>query len=442
MRKAANLSILLMSALFILLSGCEKKKKVNYTTLTINSIPQGAVVSIDGKELSTTPVTVKITPGKHIIKAEKQEFLPKWTKVLCSPGATAAVEIPMDPITASTLIESTPQGAEVIIRGESVGETPLVLYNQSLGPRSAILKKIGAVNKEISWEITDDRPRYIKETLSSNLGNLIIRTEPSNATISIDGKPRGNTPFSAPIEEGNHSIKISMSGYSGHEQSILVLRDKTLTKNISLQLLPGSVTISSSPPGAFVYVNDKQYENTPCEIKDLKPGNYKLKIQRPGYDPSERDFSIRPGQKTTVSINLDSNTGRIQLVTCPAGISIYIDGKFLGKTEKGEHKDVSKVFEVDNVSMGSHTLTLVHKLAKPNTKSFTLKINKGETKRLKNIRMWIADTELLLRDGKRYVGRLETENDQAVMFEIEPGVTQHYDKSEIKSMKTLEYKEE
>ena len=250
MKPPFNISILLAAVLFISAAGCEKKKKLNSTILTINSIPQGAVVSIDEQELSSTPVSIKIAPGKHIIKATKKNFLPKWTKVLCSPGAKATVEIPLDPITASVLIESSPQGAEIIIKGDNIGETPLVLYNQGLGTHSAILKKIGAVSKEITWEISDERPRFVKEKLSSNLGTLIIRTDPSNAAILVDGKQTGHTPFSAPLAEGNHSVKLSMPGYSDYEQTILVLRDKTVNRSIPLQLLPGSVTISSTPPAA------------------------------------------------------------------------------------------------------------------------------------------------------------------------------------------------
>jgi len=442
MKKTESLFIVLMTVLIIFAGGCQKKQKANKTILTVNSIPQKAEISIDGHDMGESTVSVEISPGKHIVKASKEGFYPKLTKVICSPEVKTVAEIPLEPLTASVLIESTPQGAGVVINGENIGETPLVLYNQSLGTHNAILTKIGSVNKEITWEITDARPRFVKEKLASNLGTLTVRTEPSNAMIFIDDKQCGHTPFSGPLTEGNHRIKLSMTGYSDYEQTVLVLRDKSITRSIPMQLLPGSVTISSTPPGSFVYINDKQYDNTPCEVKDLKPGTYKLKLQRPGYDPMERSFSIRPGQKTTVAISLDSNTGRIQLVTCPAGISIYIDGQLAGKSEIGEHKGVSKVFEIDNVSMGNHTLTLVHKLAKPNTKSFSLKIGKGETKRLKNIKMWIADTELLLKDGKRYVGRLDSETKDAIMFEIEPGVTQHYEKAEIKSMKALEYKEE
>jgi hypothetical protein len=114
----------------------------------------------------------------------------------------------------------------------------------------------------------------------------------------------------------------------------------------------------------------------------------------------------------------------------------------MGKTVKGEHKGISNIFVMNDVSMGTHTLTLAHKRAVPNKKSFKVRIKKGGTKRLENLKMWIADTVLFLRDGTKHIGRLAKENRDEIMFEIEPGVTQHYERREIKKLMPLKYKEE
>lgn len=433
----------LLITVFFLLPGCEKKeKKSNAAILTITSKPEKAEIEIKGEKLGVTPLKLKLASGKYIIKASKKKFQPEWRKILCAPGQKKETELELKPVTAPVLIESKPPKAEVVLNGEVYGETPLVIYNQPIGKHTAILKKLGYVNKEISWEITSPRPAHVTAGLTSNLGILEIVSSPSKATLEIDGNKRGYTPFKADIEQGRHKIKLSKGDYTVYEGIVTVPRNKKISKKITLQLLPGILSVKSKPEGAVLFINNKKQGTAPVEIKNLKPGSYRLKLIKSGYDPVERQVTIHAGRKTSISVNLDSNTGRIHLVTTPPGISIYLDGKFMGKTVKGEHKGISNIFVMNDVSMGTHTLTLAHKRAVPNKKSFKVRIKKGGTKRLENLKMWIADTVLFLRDGTKHIGRLAKENRDEIMFEIEPGVTQHYERREIKKLMPLKYKEE
>lgn len=49
-------------------------------SITVNSVPQGAALKVDGKEAGSTPKIVKVNPGKHILDFTKQGFNPgKYT---------------------------------------------------------------------------------------------------------------------------------------------------------------------------------------------------------------------------------------------------------------------------------------------------------------------------------------------------------------------------
>lgn len=43
-------------------------------SITINSVPQGAVVKVDGTEAGVTPKVIKVTPGKHLLEFSKDGF--------------------------------------------------------------------------------------------------------------------------------------------------------------------------------------------------------------------------------------------------------------------------------------------------------------------------------------------------------------------------------
>lgn len=55
--------------------------------------------------------------------------------------------------------------------------------------------------------------------------NLKMSSFPSRATVIIDGVNRGTTDITVPITEGEHKIKLELSGYESYEQSIRLDKD-------------------------------------------------------------------------------------------------------------------------------------------------------------------------------------------------------------------------
>ncbi|HEX2775862.1 MAG TPA: PEGA domain-containing protein, partial [Candidatus Acidoferrales bacterium] len=47
---------------------------VKTISITVNSVPQGADVKIDGAAAGTTPKIVQVTPGKHVLTFTKEGF--------------------------------------------------------------------------------------------------------------------------------------------------------------------------------------------------------------------------------------------------------------------------------------------------------------------------------------------------------------------------------
>jgi len=58
-------------------------------SLTINSIPQGASLKIDGKDSGTTPRAVQLTRGKHTLEFEKAGFTPGTFPLEIGPNDTS-----------------------------------------------------------------------------------------------------------------------------------------------------------------------------------------------------------------------------------------------------------------------------------------------------------------------------------------------------------------
>lgn len=67
-------------------------------------------------------------------------------------------------------------------------------------------------------------------------GTLKVTTTPSGATLVVDGKSVGTTPCEIPdLNEGQHSIRIALSGYSDEQRNVIVPAGKTSTLTVVMQ---------------------------------------------------------------------------------------------------------------------------------------------------------------------------------------------------------------
>ncbi len=442
MEKTINMigTIAFCLALF-LAAGCGPKKIAdNRGEFYITSKPDAAKIIINNREIGLTPKSVRIPPGTYIMEVVKLHYKSDWRKLVSNTGDKKNIEIDLSPITSSVLLESTPDGAIVEVEGNLVGQTPKILHGQTTGKHSARLSKPGFITQEITWNVEDARPQSVSAILFSNMGILEIRSVPDNANVFLDGKPRGKTPFSEKIEQGEHKIRVELKGYNSHEENVVVIKEEKKSISVTLQLLPGNLNVTTNPPGASVTLNDRPYKNSPVEIKDLQPGDYKLKVEKEGCDPIEKNIRVTAGETSDVRIILDSNWGGIDLVANPPGVTIYVDGKKLGVSAEGEDKLTSKIFEIRNLSSQEHMIRIAHKRAVPAEKEIKVKVEKGQIARPKPINMWIADRYVKLKNGREMRGKIRQENALEIILEQPDGggiIAQRYGRNEIETTREL-----
>jgi len=96
--------------------------------LKLSSRPQGARVVLDGKQLlAQTPTKLTgLSPGKHHVRlaTAKRSYL---TTVTIEAGKLAHVDAQLQPHYGAVKVTSQPLGAAVLLDGQHVGKTPLML---------------------------------------------------------------------------------------------------------------------------------------------------------------------------------------------------------------------------------------------------------------------------------------------------------------------------
>ena len=435
------------AAALVFLPSCEKaepEQKEEFGSMSITSEPSGAEISILGKVIGTTPrVTNPVPAAMYIVKFSMDGYEPAWLPVNIVPGRQVDVHATLVQEKATVVIDSDPPGAHVQMGDRDLGDTPVILPALSLGSYSGSVYLEGYARRPISWNVRNARPILIKVSLKDNFGILSLTSEPDTAEIEIDGRSFGTTPFKEELEQGRHLIRLKKDGYKPYETMVSVRRDETVTENAVLEMLPGTLSLTSEPDGAAVFIDDIEYGETPFVRKNMQAGDYAIRLTKNGFDPVEQTVSIHPGEITERSFTLDANTGSIVLAVNPPGINIYLDGKFICRTEvdsRNKSRDLSKNVTIKNVSAGQHTITLKNKFAKPAKKEMQVMVGKGRKVQVQEFTFWLPDTKLVLKNGSEYTGRLDdkyAEDSKKLSFRHSPGIISEYNRSEIREIVPL-----
>ncbi len=201
-------------------------------------------------------------------------------------------------------------------------------------------------------------------------GLVVIESEPSNASIYLDSKSKGEfgkTPWSGTLD-GEHKVIVEKRGYKVIEKTFSADPSKLFVFSAAMaqEDYLGWVEISSNVPGAEIYIDDKSIGavgKTPLS-QNIKPGKHTFWISAEGYDEYKEEVEVIAGETHSIKAPLKgAPVGRINI--SGPGIedaAIYLDGTIL--CERG--------MCVKNVPQGDHTLTVVREGYKPYVRKITI----------------------------------------------------------------------
>ncbi|MGV3625556.1 MAG: PEGA domain-containing protein [Archangium sp.] len=192
-----------------------KLAKLGVQAVTINSLPLGARVFIDGVAAGVTPRTVELTPTRHLLRIESDGRAPvERTMVVAlehpameffelAPGEAAPAPPPLE----SALLTPTPLG-------------PAPLPSPTV-PRST--------DPEFAFAMSDDTVQVHLETSDKNV-----------RLLRLNGNPNGEcrAPCDTPINRASERFVIGGDGIT--PSTMFVLIDHARNKRVSMRVKAGS----------------------------------------------------------------------------------------------------------------------------------------------------------------------------------------------------------
>ena len=150
---------------------------------------------------------------------------------LCSQYTEHAAKAQM----ATVRIDVVPRGAQVSIDGKFVGSTPATVEQIALGEHMLRVEKHGyePLRKTI---VASSQNQTIQGTLTKIAkAGLTVSSEPTGASVHIDGQYVGRTPISLhDLSPGEHSVLVEKSGFDPWQDRALLRQDQT--EKISCEL--------------------------------------------------------------------------------------------------------------------------------------------------------------------------------------------------------------
>jgi len=276
--------------------------------LTIRSNPAGADVYINGVLKGITPLPVKLLPGKHIYRVEKPMYhIAAGTAEITGMEKDGKRDLPLElkPAFGSINIYTSPlQGATVLIDDTETGKTtPFSMPKIKSGTHKITVRKDNFQPKSVELLIKDGQ--LTEDTIAlSSTGVYVTLNASNDADIYIDGAVVGRGTYQGQIPAGVSTFEAKKEGYYSDKKDKDLAVGESITINLAVQPIVGSLDVVSSPMDATVFLNGEQKGTTPITLKNLMVGKYELKLEKEGYFGSLNDITITENKTAEVNEKL------------------------------------------------------------------------------------------------------------------------------------------
>ncbi len=239
-------------------------------------------------------------------------------------------------------INTQPAGVQIYLDGdtEPIDTTPALLTSLTTGTHNLKLSLSGYATLDVVVTVAPDKVNDLRYTLNRQFGNLYIETSPAGAEIRLVDEPAGVSPLElSHLLATEQKIHIELEGYKPWFKQIEVAPNKTT--NIMVKLIPqppaaenaqtypnhqgqnsqlpkekcspechdrqatnSKLKVESNPGNADVWLDGELTGRTPLNLR-LFPGDYIVKLTKPGYASQQKRVQIVPKKEFSINFVLD-----------------------------------------------------------------------------------------------------------------------------------------
>lgn len=199
-------------------------------------------------------------------------------------------------------------------------------------------------------EADEAEVRRALERLRPKVALVSVTTEPPGAEVLVDREDlgiRGLSPQTLALTPGQHKVMVRKEGYRPREETLSVMRGRSVSQAFTLELITGSVVLTGTPVGAEV----RESPEGPVLVRvpgmlSLTPGRHVLHVRAPGHATAQVLVDVPTDGSVPLQVALrpqEKPTGRLIITANHDNAAVRVDGSPAGFTPtvvtlvEGEH---------------------------------------------------------------------------------------------------------
>jgi serine/threonine-protein kinase len=143
-------------------------------------------------------------------------------------------------------------------------------------------------------------------------GALRIESEPTGASVSVNGQARGRTPLDLTgLPFGSYEVRVEQRGYDPQTRAVSLRAGSAegvlqfaLVRAKPAAVPSGQTEVVSTPPGAAVTVDGRAVGTTPLAGLKLKPGRHRLEVALAEHETWTGAVHVAAGETGRVEVRL------------------------------------------------------------------------------------------------------------------------------------------
>lgn len=220
--------------------------------INIDSNPQGAKLYINDEIRGTTPLKLSLPPSSYTLKLEKETFNTLTTNIDVIKD-NEVFKFDLTNQEDSVYITTIPEGAMVFVDETFVGLSNLKYKRDLENIHKVKVSLQGFLPQERTIDFSQERD--IIFNLDKSFFDVNIKTNPQGAVVYIDEIYKGETPMTVQLPEGDHSLRMVLSGRKSILKTVKVQTPLDLDYSFDDEGFFFDTMIGrESAPGAKVYL--------------------------------------------------------------------------------------------------------------------------------------------------------------------------------------------
>jgi formylglycine-generating enzyme required for sulfatase activity len=192
-----------------------------FAGVSVESVPTGARVLVDGKELGATPLQATLDAGRYTLALEHPGYRRFETPITVKAGEPLEVgPIELGLPDGTLAVRTEPAGADVSVAGRYRGRSPVTLTLAPGVPHEIVVSRAGYAPVTRTQSLSSGQRANLSLRLEPILGEVTVRGQPADAELFVDGASRGPANQTLSLPAAPHEIEVRKAGLAPYTATI------------------------------------------------------------------------------------------------------------------------------------------------------------------------------------------------------------------------------